>query len=225
MKILVIEDEKALAESIVVFLQKEGYLCEWAYDYAGAVQKINSFDYDCVLVDIMLPDGNGLALIKELKENHSKAGIIIISAKDALDDKVKGLDLGADDYLTKPFHLTELNARLRSVIRRRNFAGSHSIEFHELKVIPEDKMVYVNEKPVALTPKEFDLLLYLLINKNRVINKSAIAEHLWSDEIELADSYDFIYSHMKNLRKKLLDAGCEDYIQTVYGMGYKFSDA
>lgn len=223
-KILIVEDEKALADSIASFFKNEGFICEQANDYHQAFDKVNSFDYDCVLLDITLPGGNGLELINELKENHSNAGIIVISARNSLDDKVKGLDLGADDYLTKPFHLTELNARVRSVIRRRNFEGGSSIQYNEIKVSPEENTAQVNEKTLQLTRKEFDLLLFFISNQNRVISKTAIADRLWGDDIELANNFDFIYSHVKNLRKKLIDAGCKDYLQTVYGMGYKFGE-
>ncbi|MFI5151175.1 MAG: response regulator transcription factor [Bacteroidia bacterium] len=223
MKILVIEDEESLADAIVSYLKEGGHTCELATDYATANQKSEIYDYDCVVVDITLPGtGSGLDIIASLKKRGSEAGIIIISAKNSLDDKISGLDLGADDYLTKPFHLSELNSRIKSIIRRRNFKGSNEVIFEEISIIPEEMQVLINGKHVLLTKKEFDLLLFFISNKNRVVTKESIAEHLWGDEMDAADSFDFIYSHIKNLRKKLIEKGSEDYIQTIYGMGYKF---
>lgn len=223
MKILLVEDETALGESVVTFLKKEGHLCEWVKNFNAGDEKVSMYQYDCALIDIGLPGGSGLDIVKALKKNNSKTGIIIISAKNSLDDKVVGLDLGADDYVTKPFHLAELNSRLNSVLRRRNFEGSNEIVFEKLKIIPDKQEVFANGKNITLTKKEFDLLLFFLSNKNRVITKESIAEHLWGDEMDMADSFDFIYSHIKNLRKKIMDASDEDYIKSVYGMGYKFS--
>jgi DNA-binding response OmpR family regulator len=223
MKILVIEDEKALSDSIVSFLQQEGYTCESVLDFLSGEKKIHMYEYDCILVDVGLPGGNGLNLIKALKKDDSQAGIIIISAKNSIDDKITGLDLGADDYITKPFHLSELNSRIKSVIRRRQFQGSNEVVFHEIKIIPDEMEVFVNNHTVSLTKKEFDLLLFFISNKNKVVTKESIAEHLWGDNMDMTDSFDFIYSHIKNLRKKLMEKGSEDYIRTVYGMGYQFS--
>jgi len=222
MKILLIEDEKALSDSILAYLREEGHTCELATNFLQAGQKALIYEYDCVLVDITLPDGNGLDIIAQLKKNRSEAGIIILSAKNALDDKITGLDMGADDYLTKPFHLSELNSRIKSVIRRRNFKGNTLLSFEEISLIPDEMKVSVNQKPVVLTKKEYDLLLFFISNTNRVVTKESIAEHLWGDHMDATDSFDFIYSHIKNLRKKLMEKGADDYIQTVYGMGYKF---
>jgi DNA-binding response OmpR family regulator len=222
MKILLIEDQQALSDSILAYLRQEGHTCELAIDYKQAGQKADIYQYDCVVVDITLPGGSGLDIISKLKEKGSEAGIIIISAKNSLDDKVSGLDLGADDYLTKPFHLSELNSRINSIIRRRNFKGNKEIVFNEISVIPEEMLVRIQDKTVLLTRKEFDLLVYFITNKNRVITKESIAEHLWGDNMDSADSFDFIYSHIKNLRKKLIEKGAEDYIHTIYGIGYKF---
>ena len=180
------------------------------------------YDYDCVLVDISLPDGSGFGVIKELKKRKSEAGIIIISAKNSLDDKIKGLEIGADDYMTKPFHLSELNARIKSIIRRRNFSGQTEIIANEISIIPEEALVKVNSQPIELTKKEYDLLLFLLSNKNRVLTKESIAEHLWGDDMDTSDSFDFIYTHIKNLRRKITEKGGKDYLKTIYGMGYKF---
>lgn len=223
MKILLIEDEKELAGSITEYLQKENHLCETVSRFENAIEKINLYLYDCIVVDIGLPDGSGLDLIRCLKDKKSDTGIIIISARNSVDDKITGLEIGADDYLTKPFHLSELNARIKSIIRRRNFGGSNEIIFNDLKILPEQMEVTVLGQPLALTRKEYDLLVFFLSNKDRVLTREAIAEHLWGDEMDLTDSFDFIYTHIKNLRKKIMEKGGEDYIQTIYGMGYKFT--
>jgi DNA-binding response OmpR family regulator len=196
MKILLIEDEKLLAQSVTDYLTNEGYVCEVAADYFVGDEKAQINKYDCILLDITLPGGSGMDILKQVKRTKPDASVIIISAKNSLDDKVKGLDIGADDYITKPFHLSELNARLKSVIRRKNFAGSNEIAFDRLTVSPSERLVKVNEKVVVLTKKEFDLLLYFLSNINRVITKESIAEHLWGEEIGSAGSLDFIYSHI-----------------------------
>jgi DNA-binding response OmpR family regulator len=222
MKILLIEDETALSDSIMSYLREEGHTCELASSFKSAGMKADIYSYDCLVVDITIPGGSGLDIIRELKKKGSEAGIIIISAKNSIEDKISGLDLGADDYLTKPFHLSELNSRIKSIVRRRSFKGSNEICFHEISIVPDEMLVSVNKKTVTLTKKEFDLLLFFISNKNRVITKESIAEHLWGDDMDTADSFDFIYSHIKNLRKKLVEKGSEDYIQTVYGMGYKF---
>lgn len=222
MKILLIEDEKELSSTIQSYLTRGNYLCETALTYNSALEKIDLYRYDCVIVDITLPDGNGLDIIKQLKKDHSETGIIIISAKNSLDDKIVGLDIGADDYLTKPFHLSELNARVKSIIRRRHFEGTNEIVLNEIRIVPERMQVFINETETQLTRKEFDLLIFFLSNKNRVLTREAIAEHLWGEEIDMADSYDFIYTHIKNLRKKMVENKGHDYIHTVYGIGYKF---
>lgn len=222
MKILLIEDESDLRKSIKQYLYQEGYIVESADDYTKGLGKIEDYDYDCILVDITLPFGNGLDLIKALKSGNSKAGIIIISAKNSSDDKINGLDLGADDYLSKPFNLAELNSRIKALIRRRNFDGNKLIEVNEITVLPDERSVKVNMEPVNLTAKEYDLLLFFITNKNRVVSKSSIAEHLWGDDSDQMDSHDFIYVHLRNLRKKLAEKGCADYVQTIYGIGYNF---
>ncbi|MCX6305687.1 MAG: response regulator transcription factor [Bacteroidetes bacterium] len=224
MKILLIEDEKELSYSISAYMQKENYLCEAVFNFEQAVEKINLYHYDCIIVDINLPDGSGLNLIRSLKEIKSETGIIIISARNSLDDKITGLEIGADDYLTKPFHLPELNARIKSIIRRRNFGGVNEILFNDLRVLPEQMEVSVRGQSLVLTKKEYDLLVFFLSNRDRVVTREAIAEHLWGDEMDMADSFDFIYTHIKNLRKKIMEKGGEDYIKTIYGMGYKFTD-
>jgi DNA-binding response OmpR family regulator len=224
MKILLIEDENELSGSIKEYLQKENYLCEAVSNFEAAFEKINLYQYDCIVVDINLPDGNGLNIIATLKENKSETGIIIISARNSLDDKVTGLAIGADDYLTKPFHLPELNARIKSIIRRRSFGGVNKIIFNELTILPEQMEVMVKSQLLTITKKEYDLLVFFISNKDRILTKEAIAEHLWGDEMDMADSFDFIYTHIKNLRKKIMEKGGEDYIKTVYGIGYKFTD-
>lgn len=220
MKLLIIEDEYELAQSIVSYLKAENYHCEIAYDYKSAVDRIESFEYDCILLDITLPDGNGLKILEQLKDDNKTEGVIIISAKNAIDDRIRGLNLGADDYITKPFHLSELSARITAVIRRRNFGGQKNLTINEIVIDPQSKTVQVNGKDVDLTRKEFELLLYLASNKNRVISKNAIAEHLNGD-VDTYDNFDVIYAHMKNLKKKLTLAGANDYIRSIYGMGYK----
>jgi DNA-binding response OmpR family regulator len=222
MKILVVEDERELAKSIVQYLRQESYVCEIAYTATDAVEKIMLHDYDCILLDITLPDGNGLKILEKLKKESKLEGVIIISAKNSLDDRIQGLNLGADDYLSKPFHLSELGARVSAVIRRKRFAGNNIISFHEISIDLLGKSMQVHGKEVDLTRKEYDLLLFLVSNKNRVVSKNAIAEHLSGDDAEVFDNFDFIYAHMKNLKKKIAEAGSNDYIKTVYGLGYKF---
>ncbi|GET31440.1 DNA-binding response regulator [Prolixibacter bellariivorans] len=224
MKILIVEDEQSLADDLVTYLASEGNICEPAYDYFTAEDKLAAFHYDIVLLDINLPDGNGLQLLHQMREHEPPPGVLIISARDSLDDKLKGLDLGADDYLTKPFHLAEVNARVKALGRRRLFGGKTEIRYHEISIDPESGTARVNEQQPELTRKEFALLQYFVTNQNRVMTKEAIAEHLWGDYMEMAGNFDFIYTHIKNLRRKLTDAGANDYIRTVYGMGYKWSD-
>ena len=222
MKILIIEDEKALSESISTYLRGQRYICEVATDFDSAIKKTDQFEYDCILLDISLPGGSGLSILKELRANNKSDGVLIMSAKDAISDKVMGLSLGADDYLSKPFHLSELNARIAAIIRRKQFSGNSILTFHEIAIDTIAKTVAINESPLQLTKKEFELLLYFLTNKKKVISKNAIVEHLWGDEMD--GNPDFIYTHIKNLRRKLVEAGCPDYIKSVYGMGYKFTD-
>ena len=222
MKILLIEDETDLRKSIKQYLYEEGYLIESASDFTKGLEKVLEYNYDCVLVDITLPKGSGLDIVKELKKHNPKSGIIIISAKNSLDDKIKGLDLGADDYLPKPFDLAELNARIKALIRRKNFDGNKKIVVNEISINSDERTVEVNSGPVNLTSKEFDLLMYFISNKNRVVSKNSIAEHLWGDNADQMDNHDFIYVHLRNLRKKLTEKGCTDYIQTIYGIGYNF---
>jgi len=171
MKILIIEDEKNLRETIIDFLEVEGYRCEQADSVADGSRKLNSYEYDCMLVDIGLPDGSGFQLVRELKQLHPNTGIIIISARNSLDDKIEGLDLGADDYLSKPFHLTELNSRIKSVLRRVKFAGKKEILIEKLKILPDNRQVFVGDQQINLTKKEFDMLIFFVSNQKRVLTK------------------------------------------------------
>jgi len=224
MKILIVEDEIELLVAISNFLTKENFICELAENYSRADDKLAVYEYDIILLDITLPDGNGLELINNIKKNHRNAGIIIISAKNSLDDKINGLDLGADDYITKPFYLSELNSRIKALLRRKQFDGTSIVSFNEITVDTDSKQAKIAGKDISLTKKELDLLLFFLINRGRVLTKEAIADHLWEDNIEMADTFDFIYTHLNNLRRKIRNAGGADYIKTLYGMGYKFSD-
>ena len=224
MKILIIEDEKALREAITQYLEYQGFVCETADNFLTGKDKVQQFSYDCIVIDLGLPYGNGLDIVSVIKEMQSKAGIIIISARNTLHDKLKGLELGSDDYLTKPFHLSELNARINAILRRRKFDGNKTIRFNEIALDADAQELTVNGKPVDLTEKEYQLLEYFIANQRRVLTKAAIAEHIWGDEYVQAGDYDFIYTHIKNVRKKLLDAGSGDYIKTVYRSGYRMTD-
>jgi DNA-binding response OmpR family regulator len=223
-KILIVEDEIGLRESIEEYFSEAGNICEIAGDYSSALTKISLYRYDCILLDITLPGGNGLDILKTLKKNGHPDGVLIISAKNSLDDRLEGLDIGADDYLVKPFHLSELKSRVTAIIRRKSFNGSNQLVFNELSIDLLSKAVKVKNKQVKFTPKEYVLLLYFIANKDKMVSKTAIAEHLWGDRIDIADDYTVIYSHIKNIRKKLIEAGCRDYIQASYGMGYKFTE-
>ena len=213
-----------MRESIEEYFTEAGNICETASNYQSAITKINLYRYDCILLDITLPGGNGIDILKSIKESNYPDGVLIISAKNSLDDRLDGLNLGADDYLVKPFHLSELKARVSAIIRRKTFNGSNQLIFNEITIDLLAKEVRVGKLQVKLTRKEYALLLYFIANKGKVVSKNAIAEHLWGDGIDLANNFDFIYSHIKNIRKKLVEAGCNDYIQAAYGMGYKFTE-
>lgn len=221
MKILIVEDEPELLAGMARSLEKEKFLVETAGDFHSAMDKIGAYDYSCILLDIGLPGGSGLSLLSELKEMKRKEGVIIISAKNSLDDKLSGLDLGADDYLTKPFHLAELNSRIKAVMRRKAFDGGNTISLNNVSIDFSSRTVEISGEVISLNRKEYDILTYFAENKNRLISRSALAEHVWGDNTDSADSLEFIYSQIKNLRKKLKDRGAELEIQAVYGMGYK----
>lgn len=222
MKILIIEDEPGLAESIGAYLTAQDYLCEYAATWAQAREKVEMYRYDCILLDLMLPGGDGIDILETLKKQGQQDGVIIISAKGDYETKIRGLHAGADDYLAKPFHLPELAARIYSVIRRRSFGNHNDVVQNELKVDLLSKTVTVRGTPVVLTKKELDLLLFFIGNKNRVIAKSALAEHLSGDIADMFDNHDFVYAHVKNLKKKLSEAGYGNYLKTIYGTGYKW---
>lgn len=222
MKILIIEDEVELANSMGAYLHAVGYRCEFATSLNEASKKITSYTYDCILLDIMLPDGDGFTILEQLKADRKLDGVLIISAKNALEDKIKGLHIGADDYLTKPFHLSELTARMYSIIRRKQFNNVNTFRQQELCIDLQAKTVQVHDEEITLTKKEFDLLLFFIGNKNRVISKSTLAEHLSGDFADMLENHDFVYAHIKNLKRKLHDAGCANYLKTVYGTGYRW---
>ena len=223
MKILIIEDNRDLALSISKYLTAESYICEISGTIEKTLEKIHLYEYDCILLDISLPDGNGFLILERLKQLNKQDGVIIISAKDSLEDKIKGLAIGADDYLTKPFHLAELSMRIKALIRRRKFNGNNKINQGDITIDISEKKVYYNNIIVEqLTPKEFDLLLLLVSSPQRVLSKGSIAEHLAGDNADMFDNFDFVYAHIKNLKRKLMKVGCTGYIHTIYGMGYKF---
>ena len=221
MKILIVEDDNNLRELMLKALADEHHIVETAANAKTALMKVEIYDYDCILLDIMLPDGNGLDVLRQLKSNRKQAGVIIISAKDSLDDKVTGLDLGADDYLTKPFHIAELCARVKSVFRRKQQNGEHFIECGNVKILPETRQVLINGQNIELLKKEFDILQFFMTRPERAISKGTLAEAVWGDYIDQADNYDFIYAQMKNLRKRLAEAQADIEIKTVHGYGYK----
>ncbi len=223
MKILIVEDDQELLRAMLKYFDTFGYVCERAKTVKEAKLLTADHDYDCVVLDLNLPDGDGLDVLQSIKRKKKQAGVLILSANDSLEDKLDGLHLGADDYLTKPFHLAELNARLISIVRRKQRDGNDLLEFNEIKIDSAAKEVWVHDNKLRLTKKEYELLLFLVTNKNRVVTKQSISDHIWGDYVESSESYDFIYSHLKNLRKKIVEMGGEDYVQTVYGIGYKFS--
>lgn len=223
MQILIVEDEASLMESMVSYLGMEGFRCEQAADFRTAVAVLDKYDYLCMLIDLNLPDGDGLELVRLARENKSESGIIIISARNAIEQRVEGLKVGADDYLVKPFHLSELVARVHSLARRTHLNGGEMLSFGMIRVQPEERKCFVDEQQVDLTKKELDLLLYFMSNRNRVVTKEGIADYLWGEYGSDYGSYDFIYTHLKNLRRKIMEAGCPDYVQNIYGIGYKFS--
>ncbi|WPR77529.1 response regulator transcription factor [Algoriphagus sp. NG3] len=225
MKVLLVEDNAELTLNISKYLQDQGVRCESAVTLFEAQDKILSYGYDCIVLDLMLPDGNGLTLLELIKSNKYDTNVLIISAKDSLDDKLYGLDKGADDYLAKPFHLSELLARLKAIYRRTKMQGFDELAFNEITILNSQLQIFIHGDLLDLTKKEYDLLLFFLTNKDRVVGKNAIAHHLWGDYTDDLSNFDFVYQHVKNLRKKVSAAGGRDYIKTVYGLGYKFDTA
>jgi len=223
MQVLIVEDEAPLMESMVSYLEMEGFRCEQASDYHTALEVLDRHAYICLLIDLNLPDGDGLDLVRMVRQNQDRPGIIIISARNSIQERVKGLELGADDYLVKPFHLSELVARVHSVARRTRMQGEEVLRFGKIRIMPEERTCFVENTQLELTRKEMDLLLYLMSNRNRVVTKESIADYLWGEYGGGYGSYDFVYTHLKNLRRKLEEAGCPDYIRNMYGVGYKFS--
>ncbi|MBD1393039.1 response regulator transcription factor [Mucilaginibacter glaciei] len=224
MKILIVEDEQGLRENMLTYLSEDKNVCESCTNLADALSKLGLYNYDFVLLDIGLPDGEGFEVLRYLKDKMREEAVIIISARNSLDDRIKGLNIGADDYLTKPFHLSELKARIVAVFRRKSTNSSNKLVFNEIVINLMERTVTINETEIILTRKEFDMLLYFVANKGKVISKTALAEHLWGDEMDMHDNFDFIYSHIKNLRKKILDFTTNDYLKSIYGIGYKFTD-
>ena len=222
MKVLLIEDEAGFAHDVKTYLTSNDMTCEWVNTIEKTLENIALFEYDCILLDLSLPDGNGMKVLTELKKQNKTEGVIIISAKDTLETRLEGLHLGADDYLTKPFHLSELQARIQSLFRRKHFEGNNILQLNEIQIDMMAKSVKVNDQLVEMTKKEFELILYLIANKNRILSKSSLAEHLSGDMAYMLNNHDFVYTHMKNLKKKLITAGSKDYIKTVYGLGYQW---
>lgn len=224
MKLLLVEDELELGEIIQGALIEMKYICEWVRTVDAALDKISFFDYDCILLDLMLADQNGFEVLKELKRQEKSEGVIIISAKDNLETKIEGLTIGADDYITKPFHISELIVRVEALMRRKNFSGNNIVKYNEIIIDVFAKTVLIHNEMLDATKKELGLLLYLIANENRVLSKAAIAEHLSGDLAEMLDNYDFVYAHIKNLKKKMNAAGAGDYIKSVYGLGYRWKN-
>jgi DNA-binding response OmpR family regulator len=222
--VLLVEDEKLLSQSVVQYLSNSGITCKQAYTVNSAINQMSDFDFDCIVIDIGLPDGSGIDLIRHIKQKKIDAGLIIITARNSLEDKLEGFSTGADDFLVKPFHLSELNVRITAIVRRKNFDGKETLEYNEIFVKSEARTVFIKEKKINLTKKEFELLVYFISNRNKIVTKDAIAYSLWKNNADLAISSDIIYTHIKNLRKKLVEAGAKDYVNAVYGIGYKFGE-
>lgn len=221
MKVLIIEDETELRAVIKSFLEGEKFMVETADDYASGLSKLANYDYDCIVLDIMLPGGTGIQLLAELRAFGKNDSVIIVSAKDSVEDKVEGLELGADDYLAKPFHLAELLARIKTIIRRKNHHGEQAVQFKNVKLFPEERKVLIGANEVQLNRKEYDLIYYFMIRPEKLITKTSLAEAVWGDDADQSDSLDFIYSQIRNLRRKLKSHQAEVDFQAVYGVGYK----
>ncbi len=222
MKILIIEDEKELSKNIAKFLSDDNYLCEQAYDFDSAIEKISLYTYDCILLDLNLPGGDGIQLLKAIKVRHINSGVIILSARGSLDDKIEGLKIGADDYLSKPFSLSELSIRIYALMRRQQFSHSNLLTSGNLEIDLLSKTAKVKDRIINLTRSEYDLLLFLIGNKKRIVSKDSIAEHLSGDMADMFDNYNFVYAHIKNLKAKLSEEGCDCMIKTIYGTGYQW---
>lgn len=222
--ILLVEDEKPLSDSVSQYLIDCGFNCTQVFTYNSAINKIGTFSFDCIVIDIGLPDGSGIDLIHYIKRKKIDSGLIIVTARNSLEDKLEGFNQGADDFLVKPFHLSELNARINALIRRKKFDGQETLDFNEISIQLQSKTVFINKKKINLTKKELDLLVYFISNNNKIITKDAIAYSLWKNNADLAISSEIIYTHIKNLRKKLVESGGKDYVQAVYGVGYKFGE-
>ena len=222
MKILIIEDEKELSKNIAKFLSDDNYLCEQAYDFDSAIEKISLYTYDCILLDLNLPGGDGIEVLKEIKIRHINSGVIILSARGSLDDKIEGLKIGADDYLSKPFSLSELSIRIYALMRRQQFSHSNLLTSGNLEIDLLSKTAKVKDRIINLTRSEYDLLLFLIGNKKRIVSKDSIAEHLSGDMADMFDNYNFVYAHIKNLKAKLSEEGCDCMIKTIYGTGYQW---
>ncbi len=221
MKLLIIEDEPTLLKDLGEFVDREGFLYELAKDYSTADEKIMLYDYDCIILDINLPDGSGFDILDKLRQHNKLDGVLILSARDSIDDKMKGFELGADDYLTKPFFYSELNARIRAIIRRRKFNINKDILFGNLQIDLDQHQVKVHNELLSFTKKEFAILTHLISNQKRVVSKTALSEYIWGDNIDEADSFGFLFSQMKNLKRKLKEAGALVEITNIYGVGYQ----
>ena len=224
MKILIIEDEKELSRNIADYLSMESYVCEQAFTFGEAIDKISAYTYDCILLDLNLPGGDGLRILDEIEKQSIDSGVIIISARGSLDDRIEGLKTGADDYLAKPFPLPELRMRIYALMRRRKFTNSNTLQSGNVEIDLLAKQIKASGKEIVLTKSEYELLLFLIGNKNRVVSKNAIAEHLSGDMADMLDNHNFVYAHIKNLKAKLTDAGCLNCIKTIYGTGYQWSE-
>jgi DNA-binding response OmpR family regulator len=223
MKILFAEESENLRNQWVASLKKEGFICEQSIDFKNTLLKIINYEYDCVILNEILKGGNTLELVEMLQSNMPTTGIVLYSEADDSNQRTLYLERGADDFMVHPFHIPEFIARIKAILRRKTGQPERILTIGELIILLDQRQVNINETPVALTRKEFDILIHLIRNKNRVVTKDSIAEHLWGDYMDDVDSYDFIYAHVKNIRKKLAAHQCGDYIKTIYGIGYKFS--
>lgn len=224
MKLLIIEDDVSLREVMCRALRSEGYVVETASTFFEAEDKIAGYNYECIMLDIMLPDGNGLTLLRHIKALDKGDRVIIISARDSIDDKVEGLELGADDYLAKPFYMAELSARIKSVLRRGNNSVSQTMSAGNIKLSVSERRAYVDDVQLTLLKKEFDILLYFMQRPNHIVDKAVLAEAVWGDHVDMVDNFSFVYAQVKNLRKKLADAGATVNIKAIYGFGYKLTE-